>query len=99
MKPQWEKEFDKEFKYKMGDWAKKDVKSFIKSQRQQAVKEVLGKIRLEKREFNLPEDKDIYPVMIINTALPEKEIKGYNQAIDDLETLKQDILKDTNLLR
>ena len=91
MKQNWEKQFD-ETKFAKGggccfeccdyEGMYLDLKSFIASQRQQAVIEVLEKIKLRKKSINkkYSTDERRYP-------------HGYNQAIDDIKTQITNLLR------
>lgn len=84
MNQNWEKEFEKGFfnikwDSKIGTQDIKDyIRNLIVSQREQAVKEVLEKIKLEKKSVIEP--------------IPNNEY-GYNQAIDEIKTQITNLLR------
>jgi len=98
----WEKRFDKKFKvYKnrtsylgkptsyLGLTNASKVKQFISQLRQEAIRETLGKVKIEKKKDDSWEQYQKNKNMT-DEGLHDYsgKIQGYNQAVDDLNNLK-----------
>lgn len=72
------------------------VKEFILLARKQAIKDCIEALKLERRHF-IGRESEVIDHRNLQSVLLQKHIKGYNQAVSDLESLTKKFLEKEKL--